>query len=346
MIKILKNEEYNEWDEFVYNHKYGSIYHTTHWMNIIKKSFNASPVVFIKKNERIHAGLPFLFHSNFILGSKMISISSAQACNPLVSSKEDINSILSFIKEYAAKKKINQLEIKVDQEFEYPIENLYTGHDEFCTFILPLNKPYEEIIKSYHNSCIMRPLKKAIKNNLEIIIGSSFEDVKSFYNLYKRMRKENGLFPQPFNFFKTIWEELKPFDMCTIIHAMYDGKIISSVFNLMYKNTYSYEYGATDKAFIHLNPSHYLLDYSIKEASRLNFCFFDFGRTELTNTGLMDFKKRWGTQKLNLRYYYSGAESKYFKDKKGIKDLIPKIIHLLPEPIYTAAGNLVYRIIF
>lgn len=347
MIKILNKNEYAEWDDFVFNHKHGSIYHTSNWVRIIEKSFRAKPVLIVKKDNSISAGIPFFNHNSLITGSKLSSITSAQFCNPLVSNINELTELLNFTQSYAIKNKIKHIEIKTTDDFEYLDNTLGIPESDYCTYTLSLESPYEEIEKSFHKSCIVRPLKKAYKNNLRMIIGSSIEDVKIFYSFYEAMRKENGLIPQPFDFFKNLWDELSPRDSCEIFHAENNGKIISSVFNLMYKQTYIYEYGATDSAYSDLHPSHFLLDNSIKSAISKNYKVFDFGRTENSNTGLMDFKRRWGTSMVKLNYYHLPPNENISAfDNKIVKNFISRIIYYTPTPIYRAAGKFIYQFIF
>ena len=347
MIRVLGSEEYVEWDDFVFNHKYGTIYHTSDWLRIIQNSFRVSPVILVKKDTSISAGIPFFHHNSFLTGSKLSSITSAQSCNPLVSSNFDLTELLRFTQSYISNNRISKIEIKTNEEFEYVNQSLGVPESDFCTYTLNLDLPYEQVEKSFHKSCILRPLKKSYKNNLKLISGTSLEDVKIFYRLYETMRKDNGLLPQPYTFFKNLWETLYPNNACEIYHAEFNGKTISSVFNLMYKQTYTYEYGATDKKYTYLNPSHFLLDNSIKSAISKNFKVFDFGRTENSNTGLMDFKRRWGAKKVNLNYYYLPPNVKSAAlDSKMIKAIIEKAIYYTPKPIYRVMGKLVYQILF
>ena len=66
MIKILSEEKFNEWDDFVFNHRYGTIYHTSHWFSIIKNTYHLQPVVIVEYQNGIKCGIPFFLHSHAI----------------------------------------------------------------------------------------------------------------------------------------------------------------------------------------------------------------------------------------------------------------------------------------
>lgn len=108
MIGFLPHNRYNEWDEFVENHKYGTIYHSTSWMNILRKNFNVQEMILCEySNDSIICGMPFLLHNNILRGKRLISITSAQACNPLVNSQDQLNRLKIFLTKYIKKKKSN-----------------------------------------------------------------------------------------------------------------------------------------------------------------------------------------------------------------------------------------------
>ena len=344
MIKVLSKNQYTEWNEYVYNHNYGTIYHSSMWLNVINKSFGLEPLVIVKINDSIVGGMPFFHHKNLLFPSRLVSITNAHSCNPLVNNESDLSELIDYIQSYASDKAITQVEIKTTEDFRYRNKKLENPDTDFSTYILSLDKDYSSIQKSFHNSCIARPLKKAQNNNLKLIVGTRQEDVKIFYGFYEIMRKENGLLPQPLTFFINLWEELYRTNNCEIFHAEYEGKIISSVFNLLYKQTYTYEYGATDSNFLNLHPSHFLLDHSIKNALSKNFKYFDFGRTENSNIGLSDFKKRWGTRRINLNYFSIPNSNKISPIKNDyLKNVASAIIHLTPKPLYRVAGQIMYK---
>lgn len=346
MIGFLPHNRYNEWDEFVENHKFGTIYHSTSWMNILKKNFNVQEMILCEyNNDSIVCGMPFLLHNNILRGKRLISITSAQACNPLVNSRDQLNRLKIFLTKYLKKEKIKFVQIRTDELFNFQFDGFYTVNTDFFTYILDLNAPYEEIRNKYHRSCILKPLNKLNSDQFKLVNSCDEKLLKEFYYNYETMRKEHGLLPQPYSFFKGITENLSAKNQVDIFHLIHNNKVISSVINLKFKEKYTYEYGATNKEFKSLHPSHFLIDYSIRTAINSGYKIFDFGRTDSSNTGLENFKRRWGGKKSVFKYYHIWADE--IVNSTGLHSksfhLINAIISHTPERIYRLVGPVIYK---
>jgi hypothetical protein len=260
---------------------------------------------------------------------------------------DELSELILFIKHYIKKNKISYCEIRTTDSFQFPIPEADRIVNDFFSYTINLNNDYDAIAKGFHKSCIIRPLKKAMMQKIDIIDGKDSKSLKAFYHNYELMRKEHGLLPQPFNFFQNLQNYLAPFNFIDCKHAIYNGSIISSVINLKYKDRYTYEYGATNKNFISLHPSHLLINYSIKNAIDLGFKIFDFGRTDSSNKGLENFKQRWGGKKECFNYYYFYSDSFLLEDRESlIRSLAPKIITHLPFRIYNSLGQYIYKTVF
>ncbi len=347
MIKILSEEKFNEWDDFVFNHRYGTIYHTSHWFSIIKNTYHLQPVVIVEYQNGIKCGIPFFLHNSLLWSKRLISITNAQACNPLVNNINQLENLIGFILNFIKKENIYFAELRVTEDFEYNSPGLTNRRSEFSTYVLSLDQPYDQIKLNYHKNCIQRPLKKANSYNLKLIKGRDLNDMKIFYALYETMRRDKGLLPQPFSFYSNLWHFLSPKNLCEVFHASYKGQIISSVINLKYKDKYTYEYGSTNKLYIKYHPSHFLIDYSIKTAVSEDFKIFDLGRTENSNYGLIDFKRRWGGEKLEFHYYYlpPNMQKNVFFNKK-IEKMASIFISHIPKSVYHQIGQFLYKITF
>lgn len=347
MISILPENRLKEWNDFVWNHPYGSLYHTSHWFKVIQKTYNIQPVVFADFKDNIKCGMPFFLHHGIFRHKRLIGITSAQSCNPLVNNANELNELILFIKHYIKKNNINYFELRVTDNFPNWIPEAQRIVKEFFSYTIDLEYNYDTIAKGFHKSCIIRPLKKAMSQDIKIVSSYDLKSIRAFYHNYEIMRRDHGLLPQPFKFFQNLIVYLAPLSFIDCKHALYNNSIISSVINLKYKDKYVYEYGATNKNFIHLHPSHLLINDSIKNAIDQAFRKFDFGRTNSTNQGLENFKKRWGGKKEFFSYYYVYNHKTPSEDKQSLlKSFAPKIINHLPYIIYHSFGQLLYKTVF
>jgi lipid II:glycine glycyltransferase (peptidoglycan interpeptide bridge formation enzyme) len=93
---------------------------------------------------------------------------------------------------------------------------------------------------------------------------------------------------------------------------------------------------------------HFLLWRAIQEAKASGLHFFDFGRTEAAQHGLVTFKKRWGTTESSLIYSRYGLSDKvthmFESSAASWKSRVAKYLlaHMQPG-VLSLAGRALYR---
>jgi hypothetical protein len=81
----------------------------------------------------------------------------------------------------------------------------------------------------------------------------------------------------------------------------------------------------------------------IEESKGSGAASIDFGRSEITNEGLVAFKSKFGAAKRPLTYYrYSRAEKQKAGDW-GNSAVARRVFSLLPNGVLSAAGKILYR---
>jgi lipid II:glycine glycyltransferase (peptidoglycan interpeptide bridge formation enzyme) len=345
-IKTLLSSDAGRWDDFVQSHEMATIYHTSAWRKIIEKTYRHKAVYFYLENPdgKITAGMPFFTIKNRLTGSRLTSLPGAQACNPLISSQDEYNAFIEHALTVAKAQNIGAIELKTSERFPLDSTQYGRGQNGYSIYVLDLNKDITDIENALHKSTIRRAIKKASANNLELMSGRSVEDVRIFYKLYLKMRKQYGLLPQPYKFFATMSEVL-PSENIEILHAKYQGQDISSILLLKYNDTVTYEYGASLFEMKKLGASPFLLWEAIKGAHQNGYAKFDFGRVADDNAGLVQFKKRWGAKREALTYYYIPdlGGSAQIRQQGFSKGLMSYSVQRLPETVCQMAGSVLYR---
>src|SRR5207249_11725988 len=77
------------------------------------------------------------------------------------------------------------------------------------------------------------------------------------------------------------------------------------------KNTLVYKYGGSDVSYNRLGGMHLLYWNSIQDAKRWGLRFFDLGRTDVQQAGLVIFKKRWGAVESRSEEHTSELQSRF-----------------------------------
>jgi hypothetical protein len=133
--------------------------------------------------------------------------------------------------------------------------------------------------------------------------------------------------------------------MMDLYLAEHKGNIISGAIFFKYKNTYIYEHGASDDRYWELRPNHLMMWKVIQKAHQDGYEYFDFGKTSMENTGLLEFKRKWGAVEYDVPYYYypriTGLMSLEKKDTllKWMNELGRK----MPMSLAKIMGEIAYR---
>ena len=216
---------------------------------------------------------------------------------------------------------------------------------EYYTFHLSLDRKPEELLKSFHNNCIRRAIRKANEEQFEIITGTTHQHLKTFYRLHLLTRKKHGVPIQPFKFFRNLWNALTPRDMLTLLLVRLNGSFVAGIILLWYKNTAYYKYGASDPNFLHLRANQWLMWKAIQLAQKRGCSTFDFGRASSSERGLVEYKSRWGTQNSPLDYLRMPMDQKssLLKEESRQHIISKNLIRRMPKIGIRLVGEFFYR---
>jgi len=203
-LKIIDTETDNRWDEFVFNHPDGTIYHHSLWGKVVSKTYGYERFYLALENRKIQKFegiIPLMFVSSFLTGKRMVSLPLTSYCNPLFPGKE-LDKIVHYITDQY--NSLDYIEFKFLEKIEGNFNDLFE-QTIFTTHILDLETDLDRLYKSFHASSIRRKIKKAEKYNLKLRIAENERDLKEFYKLEIKIRKRHGLPPQPYLFFKNMY---------------------------------------------------------------------------------------------------------------------------------------------
>lgn len=294
------------WDRFVEGHRFGLIYHLSGWKRLIENSFahiTGHYFTITGKDGRFRAALPVFEVRSWLTGDRLVSIPFATLCDPLIDTAEDYKTLLVEVEKLSKELKSSYIEIRALNSVE--LIGGTAGNDSFKCHYLSLEQEPELISKKFHPS-LRQKLRKVSRSSLEMRIAEDESDMRLFFKLNLLTRKRLGLPPQPYRFFKTLWETFHPHRMRLAI-AEIGNTPIAGVLLFMFKDRISAEFTTTDWNFINSNPVHFLYWETIKWGHAEGYRVFDFGRTEKSNTGLMSFKDSWGTEVVDLPHFYYPA---------------------------------------
>lgn len=334
LIEIDPCEE-PAWNEFIDRHPFGLIYHLSEWKRLIENCFGhmKGHYFVLTGSDEIKAALPVYEVRSWLLGNRLVSIPFATICDPLVSSRNEFEDLFGAVKNLFRGLDSRYIEVRALYSTEFLDQSLRKS--SFKCHYLNLETDLKTIENNFHHS-LRQKLRKVGRSNLKLKTGESETDLREIYRLNIITRKRLGLPPQPFKFFKILWDIFYP-DKIRLLIAEHQEKAIAGVILYIFKDRVSAEFTVTDWSYIKMNPVHFLYWEIIKWSHSSGYKVFDLGRTDTGNEGLMSFKNSWGMEMMDIPQYF-------FPERKTIP-IKGSFIHKVAETIFSKSPDFAAKIL-
>ena len=318
------------------------IYHHPGWLKSLSDAYGGEPFyLLIMEGEAIQGLAPFiLFHKGS--SRRVISLPFTNYCDYLL--PDNIGQKIVFDKIISELGPVSEFDLRVlsDEKLD-----AFSNSDDFLIHIIELKPTLEETYKSFGRRSIRRYIKKAEEGNLSFRLGDSENDLKIFYDLEVKLRRDIGLPPAPYNFFYSIWSNLKKLNMVFLPIISIKNEPIASSLVLYYKDRIYFEYTGLSKPHKELYGNHKLHWEMIKLAqNEYDVKYVDLGRASKNHKSLIFFKENWNAvpYKVYHKRYPSQEEEKLFsKLLKHSLPILKSVNKKLPVPLIKLEGKYIYK---
>jgi CelD/BcsL family acetyltransferase involved in cellulose biosynthesis len=191
------------------------------------------------------------------------------------------------------------------------------------------------------SSMHQRNIRRAERDGVRVVRGSSAGDLQTFYELHLRTRRRQGVPIQPRRFFELLHRNVIDPGLGFVMTGYVRDRPVASAVFLKWNGVLAYKYGASDERFWQHRPNNLLLWSAIEWASLSGCRTFDFGRTDLEDTGLRAFKDGWGATERQLMHWGTRVGPRRFRPvfERTLAVAITRSHPLLCR----AVGELLYR---
>lgn len=330
------------WSALVGRHPRSSIFHTSGWLQSVAMTYGYRPVVYTCDPPEIPLsnGIVCCQVNSWLTGRRLVSLPFSDHCEPLVNNPDELGVLLGQLVREPAMSGWRYVELRS----RTPLEEGWNGlvqDRHFYLHSLDLRPSLENIFHNFHKDCVQRKIHRAERQGLSCEEGRSALLLDKFYHLLLLTRRRHQLPPQPLTWFKNLiacmGKHLK------IRVASKDGQPIAGILTLRYKDTMVYKYGCSDARFHNLGGMALLFWEAIQDAKAAGLGEFDFGRSDLEQTGLITFKNHWGATMSELVYMRYPRRKHHFAKTFHRKVLAKRVFERLPDGILVLAGKLLYK---
>lgn len=338
-LTIINPIDYPGWDHLLLSNAESTFFYSSAWARILEKSYHYKPVYFsFFEDSRLVLLMPFMDISSPLTGKRGVSLPFTDQCDPLVFGKMPMENAVKRVLDYAGGTKWNFLEWRTTGTFVDGI----TPSEIFYTHEINLNKEESSLFSSLRESN-RRSIRKSIREGVYITIEQSLSSLKSFCWLNYLTRKRHGLPPQPYNFYKNVYDHALSKDLGIIATASYANRIIAASVFFHFGFHAIFKYGASDPNYQNLRPSNLIMWEVMKWYRDRGFRWMSLGRTELDNPGLLQFKRSWGSIEKSLYYYQYNLKKRAYIRSTRINNFSKYIFGRIPISMLRIIGRLFYK---
>jgi lipid II:glycine glycyltransferase (peptidoglycan interpeptide bridge formation enzyme) len=328
------------WTDSLISEPAASFFQTSNWAAVLRNTYGYKPLFLVIKDDiKIRAVVPFMEIETILSPRRGVSLPFTDYCDPIFYEGEKLQGILDCLVGYGTRAKWRYLELRTVCPLPDGVEAsaIFYGH------LLDISGKEQDILAGFRDSN-RRNIRKAEKEGIEVIIDGSEEAIREFYRLNCLTRRDHGLPCQPFLFFKNVFSHVINKKMGYVALAAIDGRIVAGAVFFHFGDRAIYKYGASDKQYQHLRCNNLIMWKAIQWYKNHGFRFFDFGRTEPENTGLLQFKRGWGAVEFPINYCrYDFRRNAFVAEKSKVSGWHNKIFSRMPIQLLKIFGSLLYR---
>ncbi|SPF43084.1 conserved hypothetical protein [Syntrophobacter sp. SbD1] len=296
-LQIIDPLNFPGWDDLVLSADNYSFFHTSAWIRVLCESYGYSPSFFaLSRDGKLSIVIPLLEVKSFFTGRRAVSLPFSDYSEPVVFDGSSLSGLPGSLIDTAKKKGWKYLDFRGGSFFPpgIPSWSRYLHHS------LELSNP-EDLLSKFHKNTV-RNLKKAKASGLSVGVFDSFDAIRQYYRLHCQTRKRQGAPPQPFSFFKKIFEHVCSKGHGQVVLAHYNDKPVAGAVFFHFGRKAMYKYGALDMNYATLGASTAVMWEAMSGYAALGYQAFCFGRTDLGNEGLRRFKLGFGPDEYLLDY--------------------------------------------
>lgn len=334
------------WKPFLQRHPDASVFHSEEWLRTLQDTYGFTPAAFTTSapGSELQNALLFCRVASLLTGDRLVSLPFSDHCAPLLSDANDLALLVDAIASQLTGTRIRYAELRPTQPLPESgpphITRTYRSHR------LNLTPQLSDIYGGFHKSCVARKIRRAERENLVYKKGCGDQYFPEFWKLYIATRRRHSAPPQPPSWFHNLAAEFR--QAATIHLAVQGDQPIAAILTLEFKDTLTYKYGCSDPRFHSLGGTHLLFWRAIQDAKMRGLRFFDLGRSDPSNEGLVCFKDRWGAPGCDLVYSKFTARPSSHPRHHGGRDsystlLARRVLSGLPDSLFAATGALLYK---
>jgi CelD/BcsL family acetyltransferase involved in cellulose biosynthesis len=328
------------WESLVAAHPRHSFFHGAAWAATLQATYGFKPVYFTAgaADGRISI-LPLIEVDSWLTGRRGIALPYTDQCEPLAADAASMRNLIEAAMAFGHMRGWKSVEWRGGRELfpEAPASLAFYGHQ------LVLEPDADRMFARLESS-VRRAVRKAEKSGVTVAVSQNLEALEVFYALQCKTRRKHGLPPQPFVFFRNIFEHILSKNLGMIAIASSQQRPVAASVYLQMGTRAVYKFGASDESFQQLRGPNIVMWEAMKWLARHGATTLHLGRTSHGNEGLRKFKLGWGAVEESIEYVkYDLRKHTFVTETDATTGWYNRVFNVLPSGVSRLAGALLYR---
>lgn len=301
-MRFTERVSKSKWDRLVNKSKISSFYHTPIWAEILERSLNYQIATRLYEINGLEILLPLMRQKKGIFN---IYNSMPYGYGGFISDVEIPDGVIDMILKNFASVRNLYLNISLgpfsDNAFKKVTPRMKIIEGEIIsTHILSLDRGFDYIFNKKFLHKVRQNMRKAKRNRVKIVKGTSLSDYKRYYYIYldteKRHKTSN---PLPLILFENIYN-IASSDNVKLLLAKVNDKVIAGFLYFIYGDQAYAWNGASLSQYWKLRPNDLLYAEAIKETCEYGLKYINLGASA-GSKGVQRFKENFGTERIDLK---------------------------------------------
>jgi len=338
-IRHYQDEQKTAWDNYVFQHPEGTLFHCTAWKRAIERAFGFKAVyLFAEEDGKIRGILPMFLSSNWLQGRTLISTPFAVYGGICASDETTTTALREAACRIANDEGVDYLELR---ETHRQFGDGFLTKELYVTFEQQLGNDAEELLRRLPKDTRYM-IRKGQKSGLQSVTDKTQLD--SFYEIYARSVWNLGTPVFSKRFFKILLEEFA--DAASVTVIFHESRPMAGVFSFFFRDAILPYYGGSLPESRPLAANNFMYWELLKTSSERGLKKFDFGRSKL-GTGSYFFKTQWNMSERSLSYQFYLVKRKSLPNFSPVNPrfkLATDLWKRLPFPVTKALGPPLVRL--
>jgi CelD/BcsL family acetyltransferase involved in cellulose biosynthesis len=325
------------WCEFVDRASGASASHLPAWGRLVSQTYGFSAFAFVLRDAgRVVAGVPLVDVTTRLRGRRYAALPFTDHC-PLLGEPSVTPELVRALADLRVRDGLARIDVR---------DHLPEAHADVIPYpagvrhriALPRDP---DVAFAAMSSGHRRDVRIAERAGLRAELGTSTRLVEAFVDLHTLTRKRLGIPVQPKRFLRAVGAALETDGLGYVTVVWHDQRPVAAGLFLFSHAQVLFKYSASDSAVWKLCPNNLLVWTAMRNAIERGATIFDFGRSEVEQTGLRAFKRRFGAEESPLVYTTIGGAPGSRRLEPG--PVAQQVIRRAPSAVGELIGRALYR---